>query len=127
MSQWNTNKKYKFKNGRCIEATYDYFEWACNLTYDDSYGYSKKEPKYGKLTDQAKDYRKIKKLYEWWKSTRPNRKNPYDDPCLDDIEDICDKKKVKLHDKAYQIEQDYELEDTKMLIELIKLRHFLWT
>lgn len=131
LSLWNTNKKYKLKNGRCIEAAYDYFEWACNIKYDESYGYSKKESKYGYLTDQAKDARKIKKLYEWWKNDRPNRKNPYDNPALGDIEDICDNKKSKkkkaIYSQAYEIEQQQDAEDTKMLIELIKLRHSLWT
>ncbi len=130
LSLWNRNKKYKFKNGRCIDAAYDYFEWVCNLKYDDSYGYTKKEPKYNTLTQQAKDYRKIKKLYEWWKNERPNRKNPYDDPSLGDIADICDNKKhknkKKLYEQAYQKEIDQENEDTKMLIELIKIRKQLW-
>jgi hypothetical protein len=131
LSLWDTNKKYKFKNGRSIEAAYDYFNWVTNLKYDEQYGASKKDDHYGKLTDQAKNYRKIQKLYEWWKNIRPNRKNPYSDPSLGDIDDICDNKKSKnkkkLYEKAYQSEIDQENEDTKMLIELIRLRHHLWT
>lgn len=131
LSLWEKDKKYKFKNGRCVEAAYDYFDWVTNLKYDKSYGCDKNDSFYGKLTEQAKDYRKIKKLYEWWKNDRPNRKNPYADPSLGDIADICDNKKYKkkkdLYKKAYEIEQDQDSEDTKMLIELIKLRKSLWT
>ena len=131
LSKWHTNKKYKFKNGRCIEAAYDYFDWSTNLKYDESYGTSKEDEHYGRLTDQAKNMRKVKKLYEWWKNTRPNRVNPYSDPQLGDIEDICDNKKhkskKKLYEQAYQKEIDQQNEDTKMLIELIKIRDSLWT
>jgi hypothetical protein len=131
LSKWHTNKKYKFKNGRCIEAAYDYFDWSTNLKYDESYGTSKEDEHYGRLTDQAKNMRKVKKLYEWWKNTRPNRVNPYSDPQLGDIEDICDNKKhkskKKLYEQAYQKEIDQENEDTKMLIELIKIRNQMWT
>jgi hypothetical protein len=131
LSLWDRNKRYKFKNGRCIEAAYDYFDWVTNLKYDKDYGLSEDDENYGKLTDQAKNYRKIKKLYEWWKNIRPNRENPYSDPSLGDIDTICDNKKYskknKVYLKAYEIEQQQEIEDTKMLIELIKVRNHLWT
>jgi hypothetical protein len=131
LSLWDTNKKYKFQKGRCVEAAHDYFDWVTNLKYDKDYGLSEDDEKYGKLTDQAKNYRKIKKLYEWWKNIRPNRKHPYDNPSLGDIAEICDNKKYskkkKVYLKAYQLEQEQENEDTKMLLELIKLRKNLWT
>lgn len=84
-SLWNKDKHYNFKNGRCIEAAYDYFNWASNLRGDD-----------GELTEQAKSAIKIQILYEWWKNHRKQ--------------------------ELYQ-----EKEDTEMLIELIKIRHHLWT
>jgi hypothetical protein len=131
LSKWDTNKKYKFKNGRCIEAAYDYFDWVTNLKYDEDYGVSENDEIYGKLTDQAKNYRKIKKLYEWWKNERPNRINPYSDPSLGDIDDIFSDKyyeqRKKLYEKTYQIELEQEEEDTKTLIELISVRKSLWT
>jgi hypothetical protein len=131
LSKWDINKKYKFKNRRCIEAAYDYFDWVTNLKYDEDYLTSPEDDHYGKLTDQAKNYRKIKKLYEWWKNIRPNRKHPYDNPSLEDIADICDNKKYKskkkLYEQAYQKDIDQENEDTKMLIEIIKIRKHLWT
>jgi len=120
LSLWDRNKKYKFKNGRCVEAAYDYFDWACNLK-------SK-----SKLTEQAKASRKIKKIYEWWKNKRPNRKDPYGEKTFGlDIEDILDNKKAKekqkLFEKTYQMELAQENEDTTMMIELINVRHHLWT
>ena len=49
--------------------------------------------------------RKIKQLYMWWIYTRPSRNN-----------------------SNYVIDnQEYEQEDTQKLIELIKIRTFLWT
>lgn len=119
LSKWDKDKKYKFVKGRCQEAQDDYFKWANNLKQD------------GKLTEQAKASRKIKELYEWWKNDRPNRIDPLGDPILGDTDDILDnkkfKKKQKLYEKAYQLEQEYDEEDTKMLIDLIKIRHHLWS
>lgn len=119
LSKWDDKKKYKFVNGRCKEAQDDYFKWANNLKQN------------GKLTQQAKGSRKIKELYEWWKYDRPNRKNPYSDSNFGDIDEILDNKKFKqkqkLYQKAYDLEEQYDNEDTKMLIDLIKVRNQLWT
>jgi hypothetical protein len=119
LSKWDKNKKYKFVRGRCQEAQDDYFKWANHLKHQ------------GQLTEQAKASRKIKELYEWWKNDRPNRTDPLSDPILGDIDDIVDnknfKKKQKLYEKAYKLEQKYDEEDTKMLIDLIKIRHHLWS
>jgi len=120
LSRWNADKKYVFKNGRCIEAAYDYFKWANNLKCE------------GVLTDQAKASRKIQKLYEWWKNERPNRTDPFSDNEFSyDINEILDHKKIKQKQKqikkAHDLELAQENEDTKMLIELIKIRSHLWT
>lgn len=119
LSKWDKDKKYKFVKGRCQEAQDDYFRWAIHLKHQ------------GRLTEQAKASRKIKELYEWWKYIRPQRKEPYADPCLGDIDDILDKqkfkKKQKLYKEAYDLEKKYDDEDTEMLIELIKVRNHLWT
>ena len=111
LSKWDRKKKYKFKRGRCVEAAYDYFEWANNLTYSKDYG---------KLTDQAIKSRKIKELYEWWTITRPNR----DNPLMSITKESHGKKYYQL---INDIENDYDNEDTEMLIELIKIRNSLWT
>ena len=49
--------------------------------------------------------KKIKQLYMWWIYTRPSRNNS-----TSEIDN-----------------QEYEQEDTQKLIELIKIRTFLWT
>jgi hypothetical protein len=121
LSRWDEYKRHKFKNGRCIEAAYDYFEWATNLKYDEDYsGIGPSDPDYGKPTPQAEDAVKIKELYEWWTKIRPNRDNP-----MDTITE-------QTHGKHYfrlinEIERSYELEDTEKLVELIRLRSHLWT
>jgi len=119
LRRWDKDKNYKFVKGRYQEAQDDYFRWANHLKHQ------------GRLTEQAKASRKIKELYEWWKYIRPQRKNPYDNDSLGDIDDILDnkrfKKKKKLYEKAYDLEQEHDDEDTRMLIELIKIRNHLWT
>jgi hypothetical protein len=117
--RWDSNKKYKFVKGRCQEAQDDYFRWANHLKHQ------------GRLTEQAKASRKIKELYEWWKYLRPQRVDPYSSSKFSyDIDEILDGKKIKekqkSYQKAYDLEEKYDNEDTKMLIELIKVRNHLW-
>lgn len=117
--KWDSSKKYKFIKGRCKEAQDDYFDWANHLKHQ------------GRLTEQAKASRKIQKLYEWWKNERPNRIDPFSSSEFSyDIDEILDNKQIKqkqkAYKKAYDVELDQENEDTKMLIELINIRHHLW-
>ena len=133
MGNYGSKKKYKFKNGRCVEAAYEYFKWASKLK--DVYPDGSKQP-----SEQAKSAKKIKKLYEWWTKTRPSRVDPYiasgwDEVCGVDCETFRDnhkssakvkKQKVALK-KLGDLEEKYDNEDTNMLIELIKIRHSLWT
>lgn len=120
LSKSDRNKKYKFKNGRCIEAAYDYFKWANDLRYDEDHGVYPTDELYGELTDQAIKSQKIKELYEWWITERPNR----DDPLITITKETYGKQYYKLIDS---IEKDYEKEDTAKLVELIKIRDSLWT
>jgi len=116
--KWDSGKKYKFVKGRCQQAQDDYFKWANHLKHQ------------GRLTEQAKASRKIQKLYEWWKNKRPNRVDPFSSSEFSyDIDEIIDHKNIKQKQikKAYDLELDYDNEDTKMLIELIKVRCHLWS
>jgi hypothetical protein len=120
LSRWNKDKNYKFVKGRCQEAQDDYFRWANHLKHQ------------GRLTEQAKASRRIKELYEWWKYLRPQRADPYSSSEFSyDIGEILDGKKIKQKQKSYQksydLEEQYDNEDTEMLIELIKIRNHLWT
>lgn len=113
------DRNYKFVKGRCPQAGLDYLFWACNLKMNEDYGITPECKDYGKLTDQAKAAIKTVQLYHWWKN-RPNRIDPYS---------IFTKKKhgKKYYLKISKMEEEYYKEDTKMMIELIKLREFLWT
>ena len=137
MAKWtdqDKGKKYKFKSGRCIEAGIDYLNWACGLKYNKDYRVTKKDPKYGKPTHQAVSAQKIKQLYLWWKD-RPNRPEPMAVAGLSWDKNKEDnlmggkilKKELLEFKKLEKIEADYEKEDTKMLIELIKIRKELWS
>lgn len=127
LSLWDCTKQYKFKHGRCVDAAYDYFKWASKLKDIDENG--KKV-----LSNQAKDARKIKKLYEWWKNIRPRRKNPHDlSGWSDEYNKIesdnyqSSKNTYRILLKLDQIEKSYDKEDEDMLIELIRLRKSLWS
>lgn len=119
LSKWDKNKKYKFKKGRCPEAGLDYLNWACGLTCGEDFGLSKNDKDYLKPTPQAKSSQKILELYNWWKN-RDNRADPYE---------IYTKEKDGkfYYKKIHKLERNYEKEDTKMLIDLIKIRGSLWT
>ena len=127
-------RKYKFVKGRCERAGLDHLEWACSLKYNKDLGVDKKDPKYGKPTHQAITARKIKELYLWWKD-RPNRPEPASVAGLswnqNKENNLMDgkttKKELSEFKKLQKIETDYEKEDTKMLIELIKIRKELWS
>lgn len=134
MGSYSSKNKYKFKNGRCIVAAYEYFDWANKLK--DIHPNGKRT-----VSEQAKAARKIKKLYEWWTKTRPARIDPYLSSGWSEVCKVNDKtlfddknkspaqiRKQKLAlDKLSKLEAKYDNEDTNMLIELIKIRHHLWS
>lgn len=141
LSKSDRNKKYKFKNGRCVEAAYDYFK-SVEKNFDDARTRVATEPKtssfraghmddYEMAINDLNQSNKIKELYQWWTITRPNRVSPYSDNSLGDIDDILDTKKIKTNrlkiQKSIDLEEKYDDEDTEMLIELIKIRNHLWT
>jgi hypothetical protein len=113
---YDKSKNYKFVNGKCREAGIDYLDWACSLVYNEDYGLQKGEDDYGKITPQALSAQKLKKLYLWWKDTRPNRIDPHD--LYKDKNDFL---------KIEELENNYDNEDTEKLIELIKIRKDIWT
>ena len=141
MHSWVAKKKYKFKNGRCAQAGLDYLKWEMELTNKE--WASKDDPSYGAFTEQAKNAREVYEIYNWWKNTYPNRKDPMDASgwsaycdrldregrnILDHKETPADRKESKRALKLLRkIEQQYEREDEQMLIRLIKIRKSLWT
>ena len=110
---------YVFNKGRCSLAGLDYLNWAGQLKYDESMGFSPEDEDYNKPTPQATTALTVLELYNWWKH-RDNRKNPYD---------LYSKEKdgPQYYLEIDDMEQKYEQEDTDMLIKLIKIRGSLWT
>ena len=90
---YKDKKKYKFKNGRCVEAAYEYFRWANRLK--DTYPDKTKKP-----SEQAKAARKIKKLYEWWTKIRPSRVDPYLSSGWSEVCKVNDKTLFDDHNKS---------------------------
>ncbi|MEM3097251.1 MAG: hypothetical protein QXU32_00810 [Nitrososphaerales archaeon] len=86
----------------------------------------------------------IKDLYHWWKYVYPARKNPLEELPDDllppqlrgDIDMVVNLESI--HDSEYpsyksaleeaiRLQQEWDEEDTRNLIRLIKIRNFLWT
>lgn len=112
------DRNYKFNKGRCEQAGIDYLNWACGLTYKSDYGFDDGADGADDPTPQAKSAKKTLELYNWWKN-RDNRPDPY--------EIHKEENDKNWYKKIHKMEMDYEKEDTKMLIELIKIRGSLWT
>jgi hypothetical protein len=90
-------------------------------------------------------WREVKRLYEWWKKTRPARRSPLDDKKL--VKPPLDLKKIpgsqlceiiqsdrKKHGAYYRalekhdrLEKKWFEEDQRNLHRLIEIRGFLWT
>jgi len=83
-----------------VKHLYKFKNGSCKQAGLDYLNWGIKDKYKGKLTPFAKSCKEIKRLYLWWTEKRPNRKNPY-------------------LDKWYE-------EDTKMLVDLIKIRKDLW-
>lgn len=127
MQGWG-DEKYVFKRGRCPEAGVDHLIWASDLKYDDAF-ISKNDPLWGKPTPQAKAAEKMLDLYKWWTEVRPNRPDPHEASGWSKHWDKKgdDKAKAAASDRLQKIEEEYDSEDEKMLIRLIRLRKSLWT
>jgi hypothetical protein len=71
----------------------------------------------GKQHHQGKVAYELKDLYLWWVDTRPARIDPYQEAVEGKIS----------NNQAWKLEQKQQREDDKMLLKLIKLRHYMWT
>ena len=85
-------------------------------------------------------------MYLWWKNVYPNRPDPHDASGWTEFCERCRESKVggvlswlddkteeeaeesrRILDRCHEIEEQYDTEDTEMLIRLIKVRQRLWT
>lgn len=129
MQSWGENeKKYVFKRGVCPEAGVDHLKWAAALKHEEPIT-DKRDPDWGKPTPQAKAAAKMLDLYRWWTEDRPSRPDPMEASGWAELhdKDVGDKAKRAALKKLNKIEEDYEAEDERMLVRLIKLRRSLWT
>lgn len=137
----------RLRNWRSPEAGIAHLEWASSLVNDDTWGLTPDDKDYGKPTYQAVQAKEILALYRWWTEVYLNRPDPYDasgwsaycelsreenggslgamlsedkNPKLKKMGDVAIKKLRK-------IEEQYEKQDTEMLVRLIKTRQSLWT
>jgi hypothetical protein len=136
---------FRWRTYRNVEAAMDYLDWASNLQWSEE-EVGDDDPSLGKLTYQAEGAIEIKELYLWWKNVYSKRPDPHDASGWTEFCDRCRKGKVggvlswsddktdeeaeesrRILDLCHEIEEQYEKEDTEMLIRLIKVRQRLWT
>ena len=141
---WWRRGWFRWRTWRCPDAGIEYLIWASGLKLGEDMGLSKTDKNYGKPTHQALAAKEILELYRWWKVERPKRPDPHEasgwtEICArrrekhpDELIPPDDTKKEKAEtrkalDICHKLERQYDLEDEKMMIRLIKIRGALWT
>ena len=132
---------------RSKQAGLDNLAWQMSIKADESYGLKEGDQGYGLPTRQANNAKEILELYKWWTEVYPNRPDPME---ASGWRAICDRRRAangdgwglfdnesetpeeaeatsEALDRSHEIEQQYEEEDTEMMIRLIKVRGALWT
>lgn len=141
---WRRYHLLRWGKWRCAQAGVDHLTWEMGLTLKEDYGFKPGDAKYGKPTPQAVSAKEILDLYNWWTVGRPARPDASDASGWTDVCDkirvhtngklfgeITDRKLVREKDKAHRLmiklEKQYEREDEKMMIRLVKVRRSMWT
>lgn len=140
--QWYTRW---FKQWRCPEAGVAHLKWAASLVYDEHMMVEKDSEIYNQPTHQAVAAKEILELYNWWKNVYKNRPDVYDVTgwsayCAKRREDSPNnwvfasertkeeqKNVSKMLKDIQKLEKQYDDEEEKMMIRLIKVRKSLWT
>ena len=137
-------KKIRFSPWRSKEAGLANLEWQSSLVFDETCGIKPSDKSYGKPTPQALAAKKIRDLYLWYTDVYANRPDEHD---ASGWTKYCDSKRELNKDEWFlenetpemkkmgtdalklcaKIEKQYQEEDTKQLIRLIKVRDSLWT
>lgn len=134
---------FRWRAWRSPEAGIACLQWASELTNADWLEDDKKH--LAEPTGQAIAAREILALYKWWTEVYPNRLDAHDasgwsEYCRErreqkgkfslDLETKTPEEEQrvrKMLDISNKIEQEYEQEDTEMMVRLIKVRNHLWT
>jgi hypothetical protein len=133
---------FRWRTWRSPEAGLAKLQWASSLTNEE--WLDEDEKHLAEPTHQALTAREVMFLYDWWKNIRPHRPDPHDasgwtELCekrreegrgLLDLESRSDEEEAatrKALDVCRQIEEQYENEDTDMMIRLIRIRRGMWT
>lgn len=132
---------------RCPQAGIDHLKWEMTLDIPDP-----NDPNWHASPHQAASAKEKMELYVWWKSIRPQRGDPWSASGFDQFwekmstkykEDeglgwlgLSGKSKMtpaeqreynRLSELRDSLEEQWEKEDTEMLIRLVKMRASLWT
>lgn len=144
---WWRTSFLRLRTWRSPEAGIAYLEWASGLVADESCGMSPSDKGYGEPMYQAVQAKEVLALYRWYTQVYLSRPDPYDASGWSEYCDLSraanggslsamlsEGKNPKLkkmsdvaHKKLRKIENQYEKEDTEMLVRLIKSRQSLWT
>ncbi len=142
MFRWTSDEKFKLPNA---EKGIEYLKWEMTLAEE-----KPDDPDWHPVPEQAARAKETLDLYNWWKYTRPLRKEPFDAVGLSDWYDKMAEKyddadgtmwstfsrkyseedeaeHKRLHDASIQEETRQYEEDSGMMIRLVKLRQDLWT
>lgn len=136
---------FRWRTWRSAEAGLDYLKWEQGLMLDETWGIDKTDENYGKPTLQAETAVIIQELYDWYKKVYKNRTDPHD---MTGWSAYCSRTRTEgdlsiflsnnksaeeqaevesMLNKLSEIEQQYDDEDTAMMIKLINIRKALWT
>ena len=140
---WRRTHWLRWGEWRCPQAGLDYLNWEAALTTEADWYDDPLHPDIGQPTPQALNAREILALYDWWVRQRPQRPDVHD---ASGWSAICDEIRAKYQNifaevtdedlrarqnlaltRSHELEQQYEDQDTDMLIRLIKIRGSLWT
>lgn len=124
--------RFKQRFWRSPEAGLDYIQWQKSLLNDD-----------GSIPEQVEYAKILEDIYIWWTKDYPNRPDPYEvsgwsDYCEERRElnngklfgskmtDELEKKGEEARKMMQDMEDFYLKEETDMLVNLIKIRKYLW-
>ena len=134
---------FRWRTWRCPQAGLDHLDWAMTLTNEEWLDEDKKGE--AVPTSQALAAKEMKELYTWWTVTYRNRPELHE---ASGWSAYCEASRTanggklswssdkspelkKMGTKALKllqkIEADYEKEDERMMVRLIKIRQCLWT